>query len=249
MGGSSEQVIPTLIGTIVFVLLLAFIVSNLGPVGGPIGTEPGSGLSLEGTYVYWNPTSGRHVAWANASDHYNSYPLKSENFTYPDKSQITLFSIRNSTQYVSGSYDEYKKYHDYLILDQHGGFLGLGLDRFAISYATLNTLANSSSNSTYSSAFVKTYFTLNGDNYTLFVTTGPGGFTHNLWSHNSFNVTVARYIAPSGPGSSSDVLTVLWWIFTLNTDWLPTYPIVVYFVGLVIDAVIVLCVIRIIWGS
>lgn len=248
MGGSSERVIPLLVGTVIFLFLLATIIAYLGPIAPAAGDNgPTGGLNITGGYSFWTPGS-REVGWANATHHYNYYPLYSENFTHSGESQVTVYSIRNSTDIAMPPIGIAS---NYIMVDQHYGFLGFNIYRFPVSYATLASQAN-----TTGSSNVSINFQFGDKNFTLFIETGPLGghsdattFTTQLFSHNRFNESLAFNIPPGGPSTTGDVLGMVWWILTLNVAWIPTYPLVGYGVGLVLDVIIVLCVIRIIWGG
>lgn len=244
MAGGNEKVIPILVGIVIFALLLSFIVANLGPISGNENTPTtsGGGLSITGTHDSWSPGS-RAITWHNVTNYYNLYPWHSENFTHVGKHEMTVFVIRNSTQYNPGSQNMWMLYRNYIIVDEHS--LGLW-PKFAVSFATISALANQ----TPGTSNVSLNFNANvptPTNFTLFIETGAGGFQANLWTHDRFNLTLSEYTPPSGPSTSTDVLTTLWWVLTLNVNWLPTYPIIVYMVGIVLDLAIVLCVIRILW--
>lgn len=236
-GGGYERVVPTLVGVIAFLLLLSFFV-NLS--GGSIGSS-NPAFKFTETYVSWSP-SKHIITSANVSDHYVGTAMP---FTKSGKNNVNLYVIRDSTQYRPGSDKPWERYKDYIIFDQKGGFLNLFTEQSSISYSALNQQANTSDSNS-----ARFDFTLWGENYTAFISTGPAGgktdssaFTTNLWA-NRFNVSLTQVVPPETP----NFWTVTWWLLSFNAAWIPTFPVIAWLTSAVIDVILLLCAVRLAQG-
>lgn len=246
MSGSGERVVPLLVGVIAFIIVLSFIVSNLGAIGGE-GPVPSGGLSIYGEYDYWEPdnvtiTSDRTVDYYPVPD-WEDYEY---NFTKAGEMTIYFYVVRNNTDYIGPDGELWQLYTDFIIFDQHGGFLNLDIRRYAVSYDYLVAQAVS-----LDATQVEVQFNLWNQDYALFIHTDgedSDDFSENLMA-DDYSATLAFYTPPAGPETTTNVLQMIWWVLTLNTAWLPTYPLVVYIVGVLVDSLIILCVVRLLWGG
>lgn len=235
-GGGQESVIPMVIGMLTFALALAFMISYLAPIMDSSSETPDM-FAFGHEYTLYSPSSCA-VDWStNTTDHYRDSG-EAMLFTHSGN-EVWTWSIRNSTQYVTGSTVEHEKYHNYVMVEDWGGFADWFAHNKAIPYSTLSDIANDTdaSNVSYD-------ISLWGTNYTIFVSTGPGdghsedaeAFNYNLYTLNKFNITFAEPFEIT----TAQWNDIVWYILTFNADWIPTYPAIAYLVSFIVDTTILL---------
>lgn len=243
MGGHAEQVVPTLVGIVIFTFVMAFIISNLGPVGALSPNVPDS-FNLGGAYDRFTPTYKIVTPTNISSNPYTTVRQMDFTRSVAPNDHLKGNVYRSSSSYVAGSIYPWEKYRDGVQISF--GYIAAGHPEVAydVSYATISQTMNStSSNITHYSFVLKPTTTGQAGNYTLVIEVHHlANKTADLYA-NHFNVTL------TAPHTASSVTfwSAIGYLFTFNANWIPTYPWVAFALSGIIDLTIVLCVIRMVW--
>ena len=239
MAGGNEKVIPLLVGILVFLLIMSFIISSLGPIDPFTEQNPvPAQFALGEGYDMYTPT---YIISAVNVTNYWQGSFKALAFSHPGVSNVYGHVIRANTWYHAGSIHPWEKYKDFVAIDF--GYIA-DASQFALSYATISqTMNTTASNITHYDFQLTAVTSGKSGNYTLVVEVHHlATKTADLYA-NHYNLTLTSPIEIS----PVNFWTAFGYLLTFNTNWIPTYPILAVAMSAVIDLIIVLCIIRLVW--
>lgn len=246
MSAKAEQVVPTLVGIVIFTFVMAFIISSLGPVDSLAADNIPANFNLAGAYDRFTPTYKIATPTNISANVFNTFSPKQLDFqrSVAPNDHLKGHVVRGNTWYVAGSINSYAKYKDFV--DINFGYVSSGNPQceYALPYASISAKMNSTDNNITFWSFVLTPVTSGqAGNYTLVVEVHHlANMTADLYA-NQMNLTLL---------SAHTVSTVSFWsaigyLFTFNANWIPTYPWVALTLSAIIDLTVVLCIIRMVW--
>lgn len=230
-----------------FIFIIVFIVASI-VVLGAWGAETAQYTGAQGNaiiggmaYNWFDPEGGRPMSWANVTNNYVPFGVKTVHFWKTgDSNPFSLTVVRNRTA-GAGWFDnaEWFKYTDFIGIEHSGvnWWIFPYTDRYAISFSTISNTHNQSQYIKGNATVVN--FGLGSSNMSLSVTTeGPAvNFTQDLYGMNWYAVTLGQSIQTQIQESAESA----WWnvVFQLFTFSLPDvpWPIAVLITGIIWAAI------------
>jgi hypothetical protein len=253
--GGFEKIIPMTVGIITFIIIIGVVLSTpswqstiVAPTLEHSGEIPNPVAILGTTYIAWIPATGMDANHsANISDHYWVGPVwlgnrNMNNYSsFTDPAHTTHFIevriIRNNINYVPYSTTEHET-RDYIAFD--AGTTDWSWDLNWYSVIQLDEIIAHQ---------------VTGENYSV-VDLGAYNISALIQTHrtsDTFAVDIQTnaydlYIVQSPQVNYDDFWSVMWWIITFNSGWMPSAPFFAYFISAIVDVTIALVAVRVAQG-
>lgn len=260
MGDGSAQIMPVAVGVIFFVVVLTFVLTiddfqettviSPGEVTEKISNDPSALLGTQ--YIDWSPESGysfNNTSTYILSSYYSWYGAADSRyvqFTDPnyDNHFLDVRIIRGNTLHQAAAEgDQYAVIHalfeDYISFDfyiedwgiHHGGAMG------AVSFD--NIIYNQIPDQNFS------VFSCGEYNISGFIVT-PGNST--TFSTDLYMNNYTLHIVQNPQINHQDFLSVLWWIISFNSAWMPDAPFFAYIISFLVDALLAMMIVFVVQG-
>lgn len=251
MGSGGAEVIKIPIMIFVFLAIMTFIISTLGPVGGDVDRDlPGyaagnlyyEAVDMPGTaYTY----DTAHVSAAASNNWVTDDALY---FYRADVTYLVYVHIvRDNVNYNPTSTDPLKKYNDFILVTPDNEHIIAthpeGSNYYVISFAAIESVFNNTDDNMTLHAFpLIDWMESTTRNLHLKIEVMNMTYHDSLYA-NDFKISLYESEVSVTPGW----LDVFAMFFTFDSSWIPTYAFVAYLMSTILWIAIVMTVIRIMW--